>query len=191
MIEASVLVPIRVIACCLMPNHFHLVLQPHGDGDLSQWMHWLMTTHVRRYLRHYHDSSQVWQSRFKPFKAQDDEHLVAVVRYVERNPSRARLAVRAESWPWSSLGGKSHGLNIVSQPLRHCADWLEFVNTPMIDGEIEALHISVIRDRPFGSEAWTAQTAQRLSLMYMLRRRGRSSFNNSANQLFFPNPGII
>ena len=43
--------PMRVLAYCLMPNHFHLALWPRGDGDLSRWMQWLMTAHVRRYHR--------------------------------------------------------------------------------------------------------------------------------------------
>ena len=37
--------PMRVLSWCLMPNHFHLVLWPHGRGDLSTWMQWLMTAH--------------------------------------------------------------------------------------------------------------------------------------------------
>jgi putative transposase len=44
--------PMRVLAFCLMPNHFHLVLWPRHDGDLSRWMQWSLTTHVRRYHRH-------------------------------------------------------------------------------------------------------------------------------------------
>ena len=43
MAEASIRVPMRVLAYCLMPNHFHLALWPHADGELSRWMHWLMT----------------------------------------------------------------------------------------------------------------------------------------------------
>jgi putative transposase len=96
MAEAAIRLPMRVIAYCLMPNHFHLVLRPHGDGDLSRWMHWLLTTHVHRYLRHYHHSGHVWQGRFKAFPIQDDEHLVTVVRNVKRNALRAGLAERAE-----------------------------------------------------------------------------------------------
>jgi putative transposase len=53
-----------VLACCLMPNHFHLVVGPRNDGDLSRWMQWLMTAHVRRYHRHYGTSGHVWQRRF-------------------------------------------------------------------------------------------------------------------------------
>ncbi len=86
MAEASVRVPMRVLAYCLMPNHFHLALWPREDGELSRWMHWLMTTHVRRYLMRYRSSGHVLQGRFKAFPAQEDEHLLAVLRYIERNP---------------------------------------------------------------------------------------------------------
>jgi putative transposase len=101
--EATLRVPMRTLAYCLMPNHFHLVVWPVGDGDLSRWMHWLTTAHVRRYLAHYRHSGHVWQGRFKAFPAQDDGHLLTVLRYVERNPLRANLVARAEDWPWSSL----------------------------------------------------------------------------------------
>jgi putative transposase len=70
----------RLIAYGLMPNHFHLVIRPHADGELSRRMHRLLTTHVRRYLRHYQRSGHIWQGRFKAFPAQDDERLVTVVR---------------------------------------------------------------------------------------------------------------
>jgi len=59
--------PMRLLSYCLMPNHFHLVVWPREDGDLSRWMHWLLTSHVRRYHRHYHTSGHVWQGRFKAF----------------------------------------------------------------------------------------------------------------------------
>src|SRR4051794_1699226 len=65
--EAGLKVPMRVLGWCVMPNHFHLVVWPRGDGDLGRWMHWLLTAHVRRYLRHYHSSGHVWQGRFKAF----------------------------------------------------------------------------------------------------------------------------
>jgi putative transposase len=77
-----------------MPNHFHLVLWPRGDGDLSRWMQWLLTSHVRRYHRHYGGSGHVWQGRFKAFPVQKDRHLLIALRYVERNPVRAGLVER-------------------------------------------------------------------------------------------------
>ena len=103
MAESSVRTPMRILAYCLMPNHFHLALWPREDGDVSRWMHWLMTTHVRRHLGRYRSSGHVWQGRFKAFPIQEDDHLLAVLRYIERNPLRAGLVGRAEEWRWSSL----------------------------------------------------------------------------------------
>ena len=102
--------------CLLMPNHFHLALWPREDGDLSRWMPWLMTTHVRRYLRHYRSSGHVWQGRFKAFPSQEDEHLLTVLRYIG--------ATRCEPG-WSSAPGPGGGRACVgSRPRsRHRCGW--------------------------------------------------------------------
>ncbi len=171
--EAGLRVPMRVVAYCLMPNHFHLVLWPRTDGDLSRWMHWLLTTHVRRYLGHYGHSGHVWQGRFKAFPIQQDEHLLTVIRYVERNPLRAGLVERAQDWKWSSLGPNAEGPARDPGPVPRGADWSEFVNTPMTEAEVAAIRFSVRRDRPYGSDAWTTETTGLLGLEYSLRPRGR------------------
>ncbi|MBX9681439.1 MAG: transposase [Gemmataceae bacterium] len=100
--HACVEIPMDVFGYCLMPNHFHLVLRPREDGDLSRWMHWLLNAHVRRYRKHHGRSGHLWQGRFKAFPIEEDEHLLTVLRYVERNPVRAKLVRRAERWLWSS-----------------------------------------------------------------------------------------
>ena len=56
-----------------LPNHFHLAIWPREDGELSRWMHWLMTTYVRRYQGRHRSSGHVWQGRFKAFPIQEDE----------------------------------------------------------------------------------------------------------------------
>jgi putative transposase len=184
--ESSVRLPMGLLAYCLMPNHFHLVLRPVGDGDLSRWMQWLMTTHVRRYLRHYVHSGHVWQGRFKAFPIQDDEHLVTVVRYVERNPLRANLVTRAEDWPWSSLGASPTQAdvrpNLASEELLRRGDWAEFVNQPMTEAEVEAIGRSINRSRPYGTETWTLDTAERLGLEFSLRSRGGQRREVKVNQ---------
>ena len=78
-------IPIRLLAYCIMSNHFHLALWPFHDGDLSRFMMWLMTAHVRRYHKHYHSSGHVWQGRFRAHPIQEDGHLLTVLRYIERN----------------------------------------------------------------------------------------------------------
>lgn len=94
--------PMRLLGWCLMPNHFHLMLWPRLDGDLPRFMQWLMTCHVRRHHRHYKGSGHVWQGRYKCFAAQSSAHLFTVLRYIERNPVRAKLCARAEDWEFSS-----------------------------------------------------------------------------------------
>ena len=182
--EASVRLPMPLLAYCLMPNHFHLVVRPDGDGDLSRWMQWLMTTHVRRYLKHYSHSGHVWQGRFKAFPLQDDEHLVTVVRYVERNPLRASLVGGAEDWPWSSLGASRANLDVMpklaAEGVLRRGDWTEFVNRPMTEAEVEAIRLAIRRGRPFGSEAWTRDTAGQLGLEYSLRSRGGQRRENAS-----------
>ena len=174
--DACERLPLRILAYCLMPNHFHLVLWPYQDGDLSGWMHWLTTSHVRRYHRHYAGTGHVWQGRFKSFPVQSDEHLYRVLRYVERNPLRAGLVARAEEWRWSSLRrcrAAPKPAFLVEGPIPRPAAWIKHVNEGQPQAELVALHCCLQRGRPYGSRPWQARTARRLGLGSSLRPRGR------------------
>ena len=166
----------RLLAYCLMPNHFHLVLWPHGDGDVSRWMQWIQTTHVRRYHEHYHTSGHVWQGRFKAFPIQQDEHLLTVLRYVERNPFRAGLVRGVADWPWSSLRLHTEPDRPAwysDGPVRRGRGWLAHVAEPQTDAELVALRRSVERGVPYGSAPWQKKTIAKLGLESTLRPRGR------------------
>src|SRR5256885_943331 len=127
--QAGERVPMRLLAWCLLPNHFHLTLWPLHDGDLSAYMGWLLTAHVRRYHQHYHSSGHVWQGRFRSFAIQEDDHLLTVLRYIERNPVRAGLVSRAQDWPWSSAAlAQGGGPTLDVGPVPRPAHWLEYVN---------------------------------------------------------------
>lgn len=184
--------PLRILALCLMPNHFHLVLWPRGDGDLSRWMDRLMNRHVRRYRSHYRTAGlgHVWQGRFKAFPVQRGPHLLGVLRYVEANPLRAGLVRRAEDWPWSSLGlrraggpgpgeagelgpGDAGAELLTDWPVARPADWLARINRAQPEAELEGLRRSVNRGSPYGDERWAARTAAALGLEFTLRPRGR------------------
>src|ERR1700675_49099 len=92
--DATARLPVDLLGYCLMPNHFHLVMRTHADGDLGRWVRWLLVAHAQRYHRHYHTTGHVWQGRYKAFPVQDDDHSVGVLRYVERNALRAALVAR-------------------------------------------------------------------------------------------------
>ena len=91
--EANKRTGIRIAAYCLMPNHWHLLLWPQRDGELSEVMRWVTVTHTQRWHAHRHTSGSgpVYQGRFKSFPVQTDEHFLTVARYVERNAVRAKL----------------------------------------------------------------------------------------------------
>ena len=174
--DASTRLPMRLLAYCVMPNHFHLALWPYQDGDLSMWMQWLLTTHVRRYHRWYESSGHVWQGRFKAFPIEQDEHLLTVLRYIEQNPIRAGLVTRAEAWRWSSArhwGDPVRGPRVEPGPVTRPEPWLEWVNGPLEQTEVQRIRQSVNRGAPFGSEGWTAVTAVLLGLDASLRPIGR------------------
>ena len=171
-------IPLRILAFCLMPNHFHLVLWPYKDGDLSRWMQWLLTSHVRRYHRIRGTSGRVWQGRFKAFPIQEDRHLLTVMRYVERNPVRANLVTKASDWRWSSISGvgsRRWGELLTDSPVARPDDWEALVNTPMNDAETEALRRCARRNAPYGDCVWKENTARDLGLESSLRSVGRPS----------------
>jgi putative transposase len=87
--EAGERVPVRLLAFCLLPNHFHHLLGPHRDGELSAYMMWLLTAHVRRYHRHYHSSGHVWQGRFRSFPIQPEKRTELDSSAITRTPHRA------------------------------------------------------------------------------------------------------
>jgi len=174
------IVPVRLLAYCLMPNHWHLVLWPRKEGELGAFMQRLTTTHVRRWHRHRHSDGRghLYQGTYKSFPVQDDRHLLVMGRYVERNGLRAGLVERAEDWQWSSLWRREKGSpqerEILSEwPIERPRDWLSWVNKPQTQKELAAVRESIQRGRPFGKPTWQAVTAAQLNLESAFRPRGR------------------
>lgn len=100
--------------------------------------------------------------------------MLAVLRYGEHNALRADLVSRAEDWPYSSLAEPSENSPLLNPgPLPRGRDWLEHVNRPQSESELEAIRQSVKRGTPFGDDRWRTRTARRLGLESTLRPRGR------------------
>ena len=168
--------PMRVLGWCLMPNHFHLIVRPHKDGDLSRWMQWLTTTQVRRYRKRHGSIGHLWQGRFKAFPCQDDSHFLTVLRYVERNALRAGLVNKAEEWKFGSLycGLNGSGKILLDPSFQpRDADWTARENRPMTEKELAAVRHCVRRGTPFGTKSWTSNAAEKLGLESSLRPQGR------------------
>jgi len=178
--EAYARTSTRILAYCLLPNHWHLVLWPSRDGELTRFMAWLTLTHTQRWHAHHQSAGagHLYQGRYKSFPVQEDDHFLTVCRYVERNALRAKLVARAEEWRWSSLWRWTHGVPLAPAwlapwPIERPRNWLNWVNQPQSAAELEALRSSVRRGRPYGSSCWVHMTAESLQLGSTLRQRGR------------------
>ena len=178
--EAHARSRIRITAYCLMPNHWHLLLWPRQEGELSEVLRWVTVTHSQRWHAHRKSAGTgpVYQGRFKSFAVQTDAHFLTVARYVERNALRAKLVDQAQAWRWCSLWRRTQGDSVHSSwlsawPVEMPRDWLAMVNRAQGAAELDALRTSVQRGRPFGNDAWVSRTTKRFGLESTLRARGR------------------
>ena len=175
--EAQERIPMRCLAYCLMPNHFHLVLWPRTDTELSAFMAWLTTTHSKRWHAHRRTAGigHVYQGRYKAFPVSGELHFLRLCRYVERNALRAELVAHAEDWPWSSLAQRA-GLRspvcLAEWPVPRPPDWIDLVQLDVAD-ETQELRQAVGRSAPYGPEDWRAQIAAQLHLKPSLAPIGR------------------
>ena len=164
----------------LMPNHYHLVLRPLVDGEMSRFMGWVGGTHTMRYHAHHHTSGMghLYQQRYKSFPIQDDDHFFVVCRYVERNALRAGLVRRAEDWRWGSLWRwlqkpEPEPPLLSAWPLARLPGWVKRVNQPLSAAELTAVQRCVQRGQPLGDPGWVESIARRLNLESTMRPRGR------------------
>jgi putative transposase len=180
MAEAKQRVPIRILDYCVLSNHWHFVVCPEMDGELSAFFRWLAHTHAMRWRVAHHTVGYgpLYQGRFKSLPVQEDEHLLTLCRYVERNPVTAGMVARAEQYRWGSLwvrrSGTAEQKALLSPwPVDCPRDWVKTVNTPMTGKELDRLSISLKRGRPFGNEMWTAKVVKKMGLEHTVRAEGR------------------
>ena len=154
---------LRVWAYCLMTNHIHLIVWPEMRQSLPRA---IAETH-RRYTRQVNFREgwrgYLWQGRFGSVPL-DGTHLIAAIRYVERNPGEARIVERAAEYPWSSA--RAHALGITDSLLSPCflteqiPNWADFLAAPEEAIIIQQLESQVRTGRPCGSTEFLAQLEQ-------------------------------
>jgi putative transposase len=171
----------RMCGYCIMGNHWHLVLWPKEDGDLSQFMKWITVTHSHRWHGAHGTvgCGHLYQGRYKSFPVQSNSYYLTLMRYVECNPLKAGLVEKAGQWPWSSLairtGNADKPITLSDGPLELPKQWQRLVNNvSAVDGKIVAkIEKSIERGSPLGDDDWMLKAAGELGLESTIRPRGR------------------
>jgi REP-associated tyrosine transposase len=179
--EAQKRTKMRICGYSIMSNHWHLLLRPYHDGDLSEFMRWLTVTHTMRY--HYSHGTagtgHVYQGRFKSFPIQHGQHLLSVLRYIEANPVRANVVENAADYHWSSYGRhigepeRRREFELSGLAMKLPGDWERLVHKDISSPVAECIANSLKRGSPLGEKRWIKQTAEILDLQSTINRRGR------------------
>ena len=172
--------PMRIISYCLMPNHWHFVLWPAEDGELSEFMRLMSVMHVQRWHAHYRSAGTgpLYQGRFKSFPVQPDGNLLDVCRYVERNAVAGGLVTRVGQWRWCSAANREISerpwlLSPHLWPVPRPDNWQELLDASLQVDLQKRITNSMQRGCPLGEHRWVIDTARQLSLSSALNPRGR------------------
>ena len=170
----------RLLAYCVLPKHWHLVLTPRKDGDLSKLMGWLMTTHSARWHSKPRRSGTggLYERRFRSFPVQDDVKLLDILGFVESHPVRSGLVDSAIDWHWSSLSrrvskSETNRPVVSSPPVPLPARWTNQLTSEISEDVFAGIMHCIKRSCPYGESTWVQKTAVRLEIETTLRPRGR------------------
>ncbi len=178
--EAKELTDMRILAYCIMPNHWHLVLFPRTDTNLGEFMAWLTTTHVRQYRTKTQSIGygHLYQDRYKSFPVETNGYCNTLILYTEQNPLRAKLVTKAEDWQWSSLWRREKGSTeqkklLSKLPIELPTDYLSAVNDILKPEKLNAVRYSVNKGKPYGTDVWVDLTVDKFDMHHTLRGSGR------------------
>lgn len=178
--HAACEIDMRILAYCLMPNHWHLLLYPKKDGDMKLFMHRLTNAHTR-YVHSRTDTvgtGPLYQGRYKSFIIQEDLHLLTVFKYIERNAVRAGLSDFAETWKWGSAWRRTYGSTeqqrlLSTSPVPLPQNYFHWINMLEKTEDIDKIRNSVKKSAPYGHDSWVEKTVEQFSLGHTLRGAGR------------------
>lgn len=104
LIEACELWDVNISAYSLMPNHYHLLVNT-PQGNLSRFMRHVNGVYTQRFNKNHSTEGQLFKGRYKSILVDGDSYLLKLVRYIHRNPLRAKMVKNINDFEWSSNQG--------------------------------------------------------------------------------------
>jgi putative transposase len=102
LVRKYLLETLDVIAYCLMPNHYHLLVRLK-KAELSEAMQAFSLSYTKAMNRRYGRVGSLFQGRFQAILVGDTEYLLNLSRYIHWNPVKARLVSQPQEWEFSSF----------------------------------------------------------------------------------------
>lgn len=93
---------VEILAYCLMPNHFHLIVKQLLDGGITTFMRRSLNSYTRAYNTRYNRVGTIFQGRFSAVLVENDEQLLHLSRYIHLNPFVAKITNEPKNYLWSS-----------------------------------------------------------------------------------------
>ncbi len=171
---------VDILAYCLMTNHIHLVAAPATEEGLQQMLKPLHMRYAQRVNRARGWKGHIWQGRFFS-SALDEAYLWAAIRYVERNPVRAKMVRRAENYLWSSARGhcglKQDAL-LTKKPywrkqFEGIGDWSAWLAEGDEPQKLEVIRRNVEKGLPCGSDKFIQRLEGMTGRALQYRPQGR------------------
>ena len=168
---------LQIVAYCLMTNHVHLVAIPEKETSLAATLGPVHLRYTQSINWRKEETGLLWQGRYFSCPM-DDDHYWEAVRYVERNPVRARMVERAEEYRWSSAAAHC-GLvpddllmELEARPVEE-SEWSEWLEDAADEQVLKRLRTSTRTGRPAGSSSFVESIEGMLGRVLRARRVGR------------------
>jgi REP-associated tyrosine transposase len=170
---------LSVWAYCLMDNHVHFIVQPREEKSLAK----VFSVAHMRYAQYFNNerkaSGHLWQGRFYSCLL-DEPYLMAAMRYVERNPVRAKMVKRSWQWKWSSaaahIGETDERVDVVAIKESvgvSMGSWREYIDSDDNTPEVEAIRRHTMTGRPLGRDGFIGKLSRKLGRVISGLPRGR------------------
>ncbi len=130
----------KVHSLCLMPNHYHLLIETKNE-NLSLLARHINSKYAQYFNREYKRVGPLWQGRFKSWYVHDEFYLDALVRYIEYNPIKAGICQNIGEYKWSTstlLLHKSYA-KLFESSLLHEEKLFTSLDTPLSEAEQNSL----------------------------------------------------
>jgi len=101
---------LEIIAYCLMPNHFHLLVRQNSETLISRWIQKVLNGYVQTFNKQIARKGTLFEGSTKPRIINSDEYLANIIHYIHYNPVKAKLVINPIDWTYSSFKNWSSDL---------------------------------------------------------------------------------